>query len=61
MGWSRSRTEYQGIKDPSVQRLVEELAEDNTGLCVITTREPVKELADFPETTLAAEPGATFR
>ncbi len=44
---------YQGIKDPSVQRLVEELARDNAGLCVITTRESVKELADFPETTLA--------
>ena len=43
---------YQGIKDPSVQRLVEELARENAGLCVITTREPVKELADFPEETL---------
>jgi hypothetical protein len=43
---------YQGIKDPSVQRLVEELARDNAGLCIVTTREPVKELTDFPETTL---------
>jgi tetratricopeptide (TPR) repeat protein len=43
---------YQGIKDPSVQRLIEELARDNAGLCVITTREPAKELADFSEETL---------
>jgi hypothetical protein len=51
-GFERLQDRYQGIKDPSVQRLVEELAEENAGLCVITTREPVKELADFPETTL---------
>ena len=39
---------YQGIKDPALERLIEELARDNTGLCVITTRETVSELADFP-------------
>jgi hypothetical protein len=51
-GFERLQDRYQGIKDPSVHRLVEELAEENAGLCVITTREPVKELAYFPETTL---------
>lgn len=42
---------HQGIKDPALARLVECLAEKNAGLCVITTREPVKEFSDFPETT----------
>ena len=42
---------HQGIKDPALARLVECLTEKNAGLCVITTREPVKELSDFPETT----------
>jgi tetratricopeptide (TPR) repeat protein len=40
---------YQGVKDPGLQRLIEGLARDNAGLCVITTREPVTELADFPD------------
>jgi tetratricopeptide (TPR) repeat protein len=44
---------YQGIKDPALQRLIEELARENTGLCVITTREPVTELADFRDSTIA--------
>ena len=44
--------QYQGIKDPALARLIECLAERNDGLCVITTREPVKEFSDFPETTL---------
>ncbi|MDH3659354.1 MAG: toll/interleukin-1 receptor domain-containing protein [Alphaproteobacteria bacterium] len=42
----------QGIKDPALARLVECLAAENAGLCVITTREPVKELLGFPETTV---------
>ncbi|MDH3661143.1 MAG: TIR domain-containing protein [Alphaproteobacteria bacterium] len=42
----------QGIKDPALARLVECLAVENAGLCVITTREPVKELLGFPETTV---------
>lgn len=42
---------HQGIKDPALVRLVEYLAVENAGLCVITTREPVKEFSDFPETT----------
>ncbi len=39
------------IKDPALAVLVTELAKENPGLCVITTREPVYDLADFPETT----------
>jgi tetratricopeptide (TPR) repeat protein len=46
---------YQGIKDPALQRLVEELARDNVGLCVITTREAVKELEDFSASTIARD------
>jgi tetratricopeptide (TPR) repeat protein len=46
---------YQGIKDPALQRLVEELARENTGLCVITTREAVKELEDFSASALACD------
>ncbi len=42
---------YQGIKDPALARLVECLAIDNAGLCIITTRDPVKEFSDFSETT----------
>jgi tetratricopeptide (TPR) repeat protein len=38
------------IKDPALAVLVTELVKDNPGLCVITTREPVIDLADFPET-----------
>jgi tetratricopeptide (TPR) repeat protein len=39
--------QYHGIKDPALQRLLEELARDNSGLCLITTREMVSELDDF--------------
>ncbi len=39
------------IKDPALAVLVTELAKENPGLCVITTRENVIDLADFPETT----------
>lgn len=39
------------IKDPALAVLVTELAKENPGLCVITTRENVVDLADFPETT----------
>ena len=51
-GMEPLQDEHQGIKDPALSRLVECLAADNAGLCVITTREPVKELSDFPETTV---------
>ncbi|MGI9418257.1 MAG: TIR domain-containing protein [Geminicoccaceae bacterium] len=50
-GMEPLQDEHQGIKDPALARLVECLAEANAGLCVITTREPVKEFADFPKTT----------
>ena len=51
-GMEPLQDEYQGIKDPALSRLIECLADRNDGLCVITTREPVKEFADFPEITL---------
>ncbi|MGI9486365.1 MAG: hypothetical protein ACR2RF_10905 [Geminicoccaceae bacterium] len=50
-GMEPLQDEHQGIKDPALARMVECLAEENAGLCIITTREPVKEFADFPETT----------
>ena len=50
-GMEPLQDEHQGIKDPALARLVECLAEKNAGLCVITTREPVKEFSDFPEAT----------
>ncbi|TAK65439.1 MAG: toll/interleukin-1 receptor domain-containing protein [Bacteroidetes bacterium] len=39
------------IKDPALAMLVTELAKENPGLCVITTREPVVDLADYSTTT----------
>jgi nucleoside phosphorylase/tetratricopeptide (TPR) repeat protein len=39
------------LKDPALAILVAELARQNQGLCVITTREAVADLASFPETT----------
>ena len=38
------------IKDPAVQALVRELAADNPGLCVITSRLPVADVAGRPGT-----------
>jgi tetratricopeptide (TPR) repeat protein len=38
------------IKDPALAVLVTELAKENSGLCVITTRESVIDLNDFSET-----------
>ena len=49
-GMEPLQDEHQGIKDPALARLVECLSVENAGLCVITTREPVKELLDFAET-----------
>jgi MinD-like ATPase involved in chromosome partitioning or flagellar assembly len=43
---------YQEIADPALRRVVEELARENMGLCVITTREPLLELQEFPDTTI---------
>ena len=44
---SRTATTSRAIRDPSLRRLIEELARENSGLCVITTREPVDDLDDF--------------
>ncbi|MGI9501471.1 MAG: TIR domain-containing protein, partial [Geminicoccaceae bacterium] len=41
---------HQGIKDPALSRLVECLAVESAGHCVIPTREPVTELLDFSGT-----------
>ena len=38
------------IKDPALATLISELARQNSGLCVITTREAVADLAPFHET-----------
>jgi hypothetical protein len=36
-----------GVREPSLQALLRELAAFNTGLCVITTRTPVADIADY--------------
>ena len=39
------------LKDPAVEALLKGLAQRNPGLCVVTTREPVADLAPFHDTT----------
>jgi tetratricopeptide (TPR) repeat protein len=39
------------VTDPGLAVLISELARDNPGLCVITTRGPVADLNPFPDTT----------
>jgi hypothetical protein len=39
------------LRDPSLQALVRELAAFNKGLCVITTRTPVADIADHEGTS----------
>jgi serine/threonine protein kinase len=39
------------LRDPSLQALLRELAAFNTGLCVITTRTPVADIADHKRTS----------
>ena len=39
------------VRDPSLQALLRELAAFNTGLCVITTRMPVADIADHERTS----------
>jgi hypothetical protein len=39
------------LREPSLQALLRELAAFNTGLCVITTRTPVAEIADYERTS----------
>ncbi|MEW6289730.1 MAG: toll/interleukin-1 receptor domain-containing protein [Thermodesulfobacteriota bacterium] len=40
------------IKDPGLAVLIKELAKDNPGLCLITTREQVADLKRFPQNVL---------
>jgi tetratricopeptide (TPR) repeat protein len=40
------------VTDPALATLLAELARENPGLCLITTREPVADLARCPDTTL---------
>jgi len=40
------------LRDPSLQALLRELAAFNTGLCVITTRLPVADIADYERTSV---------
>jgi hypothetical protein len=39
------------VREPSLQALLRELAAFNTGLCVITTRTPVADIADYERTS----------
>jgi Protein kinase domain/NACHT domain len=39
------------LREPSIQALLRELAAFNSGVCVITTRTPVAELADYEQTS----------
>lgn len=43
------------IKDPGMATLLSELARNNNGLCIITTREAVADLSPFTETTCKCE------
>ena len=55
MAWSRSKIRLvhkkDGFRDPSLQALLRELAAFNTGLCVITTRLPIADIADHERTS----------
>src|SRR6202162_4867195 len=42
------------LREPSLQALLRELAAFNTGLCVITTRTPIADIADHERTLFAA-------
>ena len=55
MAWSRSKIRQvrkkDALREPSLQALLRELAASNTGLCVITTRMPVADIADHERTS----------
>ena len=55
MAWSRSKIRLvhkkDGVREPSLQALLRELAAFNKGLCVITTRTPVADIADHERTS----------
>jgi tetratricopeptide (TPR) repeat protein len=40
------------LKDPALEALLKGLAQRNTGLCIVTTREPVGDLKPFNDTTV---------
>lgn len=40
------------LKDPGLQSLLKELAYDNPGLCIITTRFPIDDLQEFTQSTV---------
>lgn len=48
---SLQKEERGRVLDPALERLIAELARANPGLCLITSREPVADLANFPEST----------
>lgn len=48
---SAEKFEHGKIKDPALETLTKELAKNNNGLCIITTREPVPELSRYPSKT----------
>ena len=48
---TKNRAEAGKINDPALSTLIMELAKKNQGLCVITTREYVSELNQYPKTT----------
>ena len=43
--------EHGKVKDPGMATLLSELARNNNGLCIITTREAIADLSPYPETT----------
>ena len=50
------------LREPSLQALLKELAAFNTGLCVITTRLPVADIADHErDLSPASRPGTTLQ
>src|SRR5271155_3234169 len=55
MAWSRSKIrrghKKDGVREPSLQALLRELAAFNSGLCIVTTRIPVADIADHERTS----------
>src|ERR1700748_163801 len=55
MAWSRSKThpvhKKGGLREPSLHALLRALAAFHPGLCVITTRTPVPDIADHERTS----------
>jgi hypothetical protein len=51
MVWSRSNPQEGRLREPPLQALLRELAAFSTGLCVITTRMPVADIAGHERTS----------